>query len=68
MLLKYKWEYIPQIDESDCGVACLAMILKHYHSQVSIAHLRHMAKTNTEGTSALGLVKTVNNLIWKFKQ
>lgn len=58
MLLKYKWEYIPQIDESDCGVACLAMILKHYHSQVSIAHLRHMAKTNTEGTSALGLVKT----------
>ena len=56
--LKYKWEYIPQVDEADCGVACLAMILKHYHAQVSIAHLRHLAKTNMEGTTALGLVKT----------
>lgn len=50
--------YIPQVDEADCGVACLAMILKHYHAQVSIAHLRHLAKTNMEGTTALGLVKT----------
>lgn len=49
--LKYKWEYIPQVDEADCGVACLAMILKHYHAQVSIAHLRHLAKTNMEGTT-----------------
>ena len=56
--LKYKWEYIPQVDEADCGVACLAMILKHYHAQVSIAHLRHLAKTNMECTTALGLVKT----------
>lgn len=58
MLLKYKSIYIPQVDESDCGVACLAMILKKYHSRVSLAHLRHDAKTNTEGTTALGLVKT----------
>lgn len=55
---KYRSIYIPQIDETDCGAACLAMILKNYHSQVSIAHLRHIAKTNTEGTTALGLVKT----------
>ncbi|TSO26990.1 peptide cleavage/export ABC transporter [Lactobacillus sp. LL6] len=58
MLLKYKSIYIPQVDETDCGVACLAMILKNYHSRVSIAHLRHIAKTNMEGTTALGLVKT----------
>lgn len=57
-ILKYKSIYVPQIDETDCGAACLAMILKNYHSQVSIAHLRHIAKTNTEGTTALGLVKT----------
>lgn len=56
--LRYKSIYVPQIDETDCGAACLAMILKNYHSQVSIAHLRHIAKTNTEGTTALGLVKT----------
>ena len=56
--LRYKSIYVPQIDETDCGTACLAMILKNYHSRVSIAHLRHIAKTNTEGTTALGLVKT----------
>lgn len=56
--LRYKSIYVPQIDETDCGAACLAMILKNYHSRVSIAHLRHIAKTNTEGTTALGLVKT----------
>lgn len=58
ILLRYKSIYVPQIDETDCGAACLAMILKNYHSRVSIAHLRHIAKTNTEGTTALGLVKT----------
>ncbi len=58
MLLQYKSVYVPQIDESDCGVACLAMILKKYHSRVSLAHLRHSARTNLEGTTALGLVKT----------
>lgn len=29
MLLQYKSIYVPQVDESDCGVACLAMILKN---------------------------------------
>lgn len=58
MFLKYKSIYVPQVDETDCGVACLAMILRNYHSNVSLAHLRHIAKTNTEGTTALGLVKT----------
>ncbi|WP_374700477.1 cysteine peptidase family C39 domain-containing protein, partial [Lactobacillus crispatus] len=28
MLFKYKCVYVPQVDEMDCGVACLAMILK----------------------------------------
>lgn len=61
MLLKYKSVYVPQVDESDCGVACLAMILKKYHSRVSLAHLRHLARTNIEGTTALGLVKTAQS-------
>nr|CAL48358.1 ABC transporter [Lactobacillus amylovorus] len=58
MLIQYKSIYVPQVDESDCGVACLAMILKKYHSRVSLAHLRHSTRTNLEGTTALGLVKT----------
>ena len=46
MFFKYKKIYVPQVDESDCGVACLAMVFKKYH------------RTNLEGTTALGLVKT----------
>lgn len=54
--------YIPQVDENDCGVAALAMILKNYGSRYSIARLRNLAKTDKEGTTALGLVKTAQKL------
>ena len=64
---KFTNHYINQIDESDCGVACLAMILKHYDSTVSLAYLRNLAKTNTEGTTALGLVKTAEKLNFETK-
>ncbi|TPR37657.1 peptide cleavage/export ABC transporter [Apilactobacillus micheneri] len=59
MIKKY---YVPQIDESDCGVAALATILKKHGSDYSLAHLRQMAKTNMEGTTALGLVRTAKKL------
>lgn len=62
MIYKYKKYYIPQVDESDCGVASLAMILKHYGSSVSLAYLRKIAKTTMEGTTALGIVKTAQEL------
>lgn len=61
MLLRYRTMYVPQIDETDCGVACLAMILKKYHSRILLAHLRHSARTDLEGTTALGLVKTAQD-------
>ena len=54
--------YVSQIDEQDCGVAALATILKRYGSTYSIAYLRHLAKTNLEGTTALGLVKAAQKL------
>lgn len=62
MLRKYRKDYVSQVDESDCGVASLAMILKHYGSALSLAYLRNIAKTTMEGTTALGLVKTAQAL------
>lgn len=50
---------ILQQDESDCGVACLAMILKHYKTEVPINKLRELSGTDTSGTSALGLKKCI---------
>lgn len=64
---KFTNHYINQIDESDCGVACLAMVLNHFSSSVSLAYLRNLAKTDTEGTTALGLVKTAEKLNFETK-
>ncbi|WP_297952272.1 peptide cleavage/export ABC transporter [uncultured Lactobacillus sp.] len=60
-------DYVPQVDENDCGAACLAMILKHYKSSVSIAYIRNLAHTDNKGTTALGLVKTAEKLGFETK-
>ena len=57
-----KYPYISQIDQRDCGVAALAMILKHYGSSYNLAYLRELAQTSREGTSALGLVEAAKQL------
>lgn len=58
---------ISQIDESDCGVASLAMLLKYYGSDVSLSYLRNIAKTDKDGTTALGSVKTAQQLNFETK-
>ncbi len=54
--------YIAQVDERDCGVAALAMVLANYKTRLSLAKLRDLAKTDMEGTTALGIVKAANSL------
>jgi len=66
-MLSYKNYYVAQVDEMDCGVAALAMVLKHYGSTYSLAYLRQKAKTDLEGTSALGLMKTAESLDFETK-
>lgn len=58
----YKRYYTQQIDERDCGVAALNMLLKYNGSDYSLAHLRQLAKTNQEGTTALGIVRAAESL------
>ncbi len=57
-----KYPYISQVDQRDCGVAALSMILKAYGSSYSLASLRELAQTSREGTSALGLIQAANQL------
>ena len=56
------FHFVPQIDARDCGVAALASIAKFYGSDYSLAHLRELAKTNKEGTTALGIVKAAQEI------
>ncbi|GAX47682.1 peptide cleavage/export ABC transporter [Pseudolactococcus reticulitermitis] len=60
MLKRYK--YVQQVDQRDCGVAALATIAKNYGSDFSLAHLRELAKTDMEGTTALGIVRAAKEL------
>ena len=52
-----RYAYVAQMDMRDCGVAALASIAKHYGSDFSLAHLRELAKTTKEGTTALGITE-----------
>ena len=61
-MTSYKRIFVPQIDARDCGVAALASIAKFYGSDFSLAHLRELAKTNKEGTTALGIVKAADEM------
>lgn len=61
-MTSYKRTFIPQIDARDCGVAALASIAKFCGSDYSLAHLRELAKTNKEGTTALGIVKAAKEM------
>lgn len=53
---------ILQLDEKDCGVACLAMILKHYKTEIPLHKLRELSGTDLNGTSAFGLQQTLERL------
>lgn len=57
-----KINYRAQVDERDCGVAALAMVLDYYKTHLSLAKLREIAKTDMEGTTALGIVKAADSL------
>ena len=71
---------IYQQDEKDCGVECIAMILKHYKTEIPIHKLRDFSGSDLDGTSAFGLKKTfeklnfeclaiqADNSVWKEKK
>lgn len=63
----FKKYYVEQVDENDCGVAALAMILKKYGSDVTLAHLRRSARTTLKGTTAYGIVETAQKFNFSTK-
>ena len=62
-----RYPYVAQVDMRDCGVAALSMVLKSYGTSISLAKLRELAKTNVEGTTALGITKAAKALNFETK-
>ena len=47
--------YIPQLEESDGGAACLAMVCRHFGTDVRSAHVRDLLGGSFEGASIQGM-------------
>jgi ABC-type bacteriocin/lantibiotic exporter with double-glycine peptidase domain/CRP-like cAMP-binding protein len=54
--------HVYQIDEMDCGAACLAMVCRHFGRSVSLALIRKLVYTSADGTSLRGLCRAAAEL------
>ena len=53
---------IHQIDEMDCGAACLAMVSAAHGRRISLTRARDAADTNISGSSLAGIVRGAEQL------
>ncbi|HSQ20235.1 MAG TPA: peptidase domain-containing ABC transporter, partial [Blastocatellia bacterium] len=51
-----------QLSETDCGAACLSMILRYYGKHVSINRLRDLTNTSREGSSLYSIAEAAETL------
>lgn len=54
---------IKQLDETDCGAACIAMIARFYKSSYPVTRIREIAGTDRQGTNLAGMVQAGNALV-----
>ncbi len=54
--------FVKQLDSSDCGCACLAMVCKYYGKDFSIIKLRDILGTDIQGTPINGLYHGAEDL------
>src|SRR5438309_6360157 len=57
-----KFEHVAQIDEMDCGAASVGMICRHFGRKVSLARIRLLCHTATDGTSLKALCRAATEL------
>jgi ATP-binding cassette subfamily B protein len=51
-----------QLSETDCGAACLSMILRYYGKHVSINRLRDLANVSREGSTLYSVAEAAETL------
>jgi ATP-binding cassette subfamily B protein len=57
-----RMHFVRQIDEMDCGAACLAMIAEHFGHRVSLARIRQLVNTGLDGSSLRSLCSAAEEL------
>ena len=54
--------HVAQIDERDCGAAALATVCRHFGRRVSLARIRQLVQTASDGTSLRALCRAAETL------
>jgi HlyB family type I secretion system ABC transporter len=57
-----RFPHLYQLDEMDCGAACLAMVCRHFGRKVSISRIRDAVHTASDGTSLAGITRGAETL------
>ncbi|MFG2638922.1 peptidase domain-containing ABC transporter [Streptomyces sp. NPDC048362] len=57
-----RFPHVWQIDEADCGAACIAMVCRYFGRKVRLAWVRDAVRTGADGTSLSGLVHGAESL------
>jgi len=57
-----KFPFVRQIDQMDCGAACVAMLCRDFGHDVSLTSIRYAVGTSTEGTTLRGLIRGGNEI------
>ncbi|MGH2933139.1 MAG: peptidase domain-containing ABC transporter [Gaiellaceae bacterium] len=52
-----RFPHLFQLDEADCGAACLAIVCRHFGRAVAISHIRRLVRTSTDGTTLAGITR-----------
>ncbi len=52
-----RFPFVRQIDEMDCGAACVAMLCRSFGHDVSMTSIRYAVGTSTDGTTLRGLIR-----------
>jgi ATP-binding cassette subfamily B protein len=52
---RHRFPHVRQLDEMDCGAACVAMVCRHFGREVAASHIRMAVGTGVDGTSLRGL-------------
>ena len=50
-----KYSFVSQPREEDCGIACIAMVARHYGQKFPLSRIRELVGAGQLGTSLLGL-------------
>ena len=58
----WRFPLVWQIDEMDCGAACLAMVCRHFGRAVSLARIRQLVHTSLDGTSLRAICQAASEL------